>query len=57
MFTIKNFIEELETMVENNATANQVMAYAISYIQLEILRGNLIINGAKEQKEEQTESE
>lgn len=54
MFKIKDFINELQTMVDNNATPQQVMAYAISYIQLEILRGNLII---VQKEKEQTESE
>ena len=48
---IKNFIEELTKMVDSGASADQVKAYAISYVQLEILRGNLIINKPKEEKQ------
>lgn len=42
-FDIGKFCEELNGLVANNATSESVKNFVIAYLQLEILRGNIIL--------------
>ena len=51
-FDIAKFVDEMNELVKNNISTNDLKNYIISYLQLEILRGNIIL---PEEEAEETE--
>ena len=56
MFDLRKFIDDLNNMVENGATTENLKIYVIATLQLAIIKGEIIIP-LKEEKEEDNNEE
>lgn len=56
MFDLRKFIDDLNNMVENGATTENLKIYVIATLQLAIIKGEIIIP-IKEEKEEDNNEE
>lgn len=56
MFNLRKFIDDLNNMVEDGATTENLKIYVIATLQLAIIKGEIIIP-IKEEKEEDNNEE
>lgn len=56
MFDLRKFIDDLNNMVEDGATTENLKIYVIATLQLAIIKGEIIIP-IKEEKEEDNNEE